>query len=149
MITQTTKRTRTISEFFVSSDRLSQICNHIEKINELQIILLENLDSPLNEHVIVADIRQQTLVLHTDSAAWAAKLRYLTPELLKAFKSDTPRIRTIRIKVMPPDSLNQTTRRAQPVSAQAADAMREVADKIEDPALRSTLLSLAGNLGSE
>ena len=135
-----------ISDFLDSSERLSQICNHIEKINELQIKLQKHLDSPLNKHVAVADIRQKTLVLHTDSQAWAAKLRYQTPDILNKVKRDTPGIHTIRIKVMPSDSLNQVARQAQQVSPDTAHAIRQVADKIGDPTLRSTLHSIAGNL---
>lgn len=146
MIIQTTKRSSTISDFLDSSDRLSQICNHIEKINELQIKLGKYLDSRLNQHVVVADYRQKTLVLHTDSAAWAAKLRYNTPDILAAFKGDLPGIRTIRIKVVPTDTLVKASRHTAKVSPDTANGIREIADQIEDTALRSTLHSIADKL---
>ena len=146
MIIQTTKRISTISDLLDSSDRLSQICNHIEKINELQIKLRKYLDSRLNQHVVVADYQQKTLVLHTDSAAWAAKLRYITPDILTAFKGDLPGIRTIRIKVAPADTPTRTSRQTAKVSADTANGIRQVADQIEDTALRSTLHSIAGKL---
>ncbi len=149
MVINTTKPISTISDFLASSDTLSQICNHIKKINGLQIKLGEFLGKPPAEHVAVADYRQNTLVLHTDSAAWAAKLRYRTPEILAAFKGDLPGIRTVRIKVVPTAMLMRIPRRALKVSAGTAEGIRQAADQIADPALRSTLHSIARNLGSE
>ena len=145
MITRNTRQISTVSDFLDSSDRLSQICNHIEKNRELQTRLRKHLDSPLDQHVTVADYRQQTLVLHTDSAAWAARLRYRTPDVLKVFKSAIPGIRTIRIKVAPPAAPERAPRRAQPISADSAGAIRQVADKIGDTALRTALYNIANN----
>ena len=146
MITPTNSQISTISDYLTSSDRLSQICNHTEVIYKLQITLRKNLDDPLDKHVVVADYRQKTLVLHTDSGAWAAKLRYLTPEIITAFKGELPELRTIRIKVVLPDPPNQTSRRAVKVSPDTVDGIRQVADKIADKALRSTLYNIAKRL---
>lgn len=148
MVINTTKPISTISDFLASSDRLSQICNHIKKINGLQIKLGEYLGKPLAAHVAVADYRQNTLVLHTDSAAWAAKLRYGTPGILAAFKGDLPGIRTVRIKVVPSGMLMRIPRRAVKVSAGTAEGIRQAADQIADTALRSTLHSIADELDS-
>ena len=143
MVTRDTAQISSISDFLASSDRLLQLCHHIEKINELQILLYEYLDYPLHEHVVVADYQQKTLILHTDSAAWAAKLRYKTPDILKVFKSDLPELRTIRIKVAPSIPQNRSSRQAEQISPDTAHAIRQVADKIGDKALRSTLYSIA------
>lgn len=145
MITRTPAQIRTISDFLASSDRLSRICDHIGKINELQVILYKYLEYPLNNHVTVADYQKKTLVLHTDSAAWAAKLRYRTPAVLKVFKNDLPGIRTIRIKVVPSAPLNQASHQAEQITPETACAIRQMADKIEDTALRSALYSIAEN----
>ena len=149
MAINTAKPISTISDLLVSSERLSQICNHIKKVRELQIKLGEYLGSPLGQHVVVADYRQKTLVLHTDSAAWAAKLRYGTPEILTAFKGDLPGLRTVRIKVIPSGTLARTARRARKVSPRTARGIRQAADQIADSALRSTLHSIARSSGSE
>ena len=146
MVINTTKPISTISDFLVSSDRLSQICNHIKIINGLQIKLGEFLGNPLAEHVAVADYRQNTLVLHTDSAAWAAKLRYGTPEILAAFTGELPGLRTVRIKVVPSETLMRTTRQVLKVSPDTAEGIRQAADQIADTALRSTLHSIADKL---
>ena len=146
MVIPTNPKISTISDFLASSDRLSQMCNHTEKIRQLQIKLRNKLDGPLNEHVTVADYRKKTLVLLTDSATWAARLRYITPDILTNLKDDLPGIRTIRIKIVPPDPVEQTSRRAVKVSPDTVYGIREVADKIPDNDLRSVLHGIAKNL---
>ena len=146
MIIPTNPKISTISDFLASSDRLSEMCNHTEKIRQLQIKLRNKLDDPLNEHVTVADYRKKTLVLLTDSATWAARLRYITPDILTNLKDDLPGIRTIRIKIVPPEPVEQASRRAVKVSPDTAYGIREVADKIPDNDLRSVLHGIAKNL---
>ena len=126
---------------------MSQLCDHIEQLGKLQTKLHDYLEPPLNEHVIIADYRQKTLVFHADSAAWATKLRYRTPEILGLFKDDLPGIRTIRIKNPPVEKRAQTARRAATASSDTVDTIREVADRIEDPPLRFVLLKIADQLG--
>ena len=125
---------------------MSQVCDHIEQLGKLQTKLHGYLEPPLNEHVIIADYKQKTLVFHADSAAWATKLRYRTPEILGLFKDDLPGIRTIRIKNPPVETRVQTTRRAAGASAETVDGIRQVADRITDPPLRAVLLRIADKL---
>ena len=146
MIIRTPSQLNSISELLESSDKLSQLCNHIEQLGKLQTKLHNYLEPPLNEHVIIADYRQKTLVFHTDSAAWATKLRYRTPEILNLFKNDLPGIRTIRIKNPPVETRAQTTRGAVKATPDTVDTIRQVADRIEDPPLRSALLRIADKL---
>ena len=125
---------------------MSRLCDHIEQLGKLQTKLDDYLEPPLNEHVIIADYRQKTLVFHADSAAWATKLRYRTPEILKLFRNDLPGIRTIRIKNPPVETREQATRHAARVSSDTVDTIREVAGRIDDPPLRSALLRIADRL---
>ena len=125
---------------------MSQLCDHIEQLRRLQTKLQNYLEPPLNEHVIIADYKQKTLVFHADSAAWATKLRYRTPELLTLFRDDLPGLRSIRIKNPPVETRAQTTRRAAGASADTVDSIRQVADRITDPPLRSVLLRIADRL---
>lgn len=135
-----------ISDLLDSSDILSQLCDHIQKLNSLQTKLRDYLDPPLNEHVIIADYRQKTLVFHADSAAWATKLRYRTPELLRLFRDDLPGLRSIRVKNPPVETTVRKTRSAAGASPATVDTIRQVADRITDLPLRSVLLRIADRL---
>ena len=125
---------------------MSQLCDYMEQLGKLQIKLHDYLEPPLNEHVIIADYRQKTLVFHADSAAWATKLRYRSPEILRLFRDDLPGIRTIRIKNPPVETRTLKTRRAAGASSDTVDAIRQVADRMDDPPLRSALLRIADRL---
>lgn len=118
----------------------------MEELGKLQIKLHDYLEPPLNEHVIIADYRQKTLVFHADSAAWATKLRYRSPEILRLFRDDLPGIRTIRIKNPPVEAREQATRHAARASSDTVDTIRQVAGRIDDPPLRSALLRIADRL---
>ena len=135
-----------ISDLLDSSGKLSQLCDHIQKLGSLQTKLRDYLGPPLSEHVIIADYRQKTLVFHADSAAWATKLRYRTPEILRLFKDDLPGLRTIRIKNPPVETTVQKTRRASGASPGTVDTIRQVAARITDPPLRAVLLRIADKL---
>ena len=147
MISRTPPDMSSISELFASSDNLSRLCNHIEKLNSLQTKLRGYLEPPLGEHVIIADYRQKTLVLHAGSAAWATKLRYRTPDILKLFRDDLPGLRTIRIKNPPVETPVQKTRRAANATPGSVDTIRQAADRMADPSLRAALLRIADSLG--
>ena len=147
MIIRASSQTSSISDIFSSSDTLSQLCDHIQKLNSLQTKLRDHLEPPLKEHVIIADYRQKTLIFHADSAAWATKLRYRAPEILKLFRDDLPDLRSIRTKSLPIETATvQKTRVAAKASASTVAAMRQVADRITDPPLRAVLLSIADKL---
>ena len=138
-----------ISDFLASSKALSRVHNHIEKIRALQIKLCEQLEAPINQHITVANCRQEMLTLHTDSPAWAAKLRFRTPDILAIInnKCHMTDIQTIRIKVMPVSLTNTNTRSATKMSSHTANFIREVADNISDVALRSSLYNISKNAG--
>ena len=145
MTTHSTPEFNKLTDYLASSDTLSNLCNHIEKLSKLQIKLCSQLDSPLNQHVTVADYQQKTLVLHTDSPAWAAKLRFKTPDILVVLKNDLTDIQTIRIKVIPTNPATTKPPPSTKISPDTANLIRQVADNIPDTALRSVLFNIAKN----
>ena len=146
MTTHTSLEFKKLPDFLASSDTLSSLCHHIEKLRELQVKLCSQLDNPLNQHVIVADYLQKTLVLHTDNPAWAAKLRFKTPDILAFLKHDLTDVQTIRIKVIPVSPTTTKPRPVTKISMDTANLIRQVADNIPDPALRSVLCNIAKNI---
>ena len=112
----------------------------------LDKFLHELLPTPLNEHCRILTISGTTLILTADSSVWAARLRFHTPQLVKQLASYRPiSIAAVRIRVKPP------ARPATPVkpkatprrSPLAAAALKQAAQSISDPALKSGLLRLA------
>lgn len=127
--------------------QIQTIYQHALKLIELQKKLKSALPSPLNDNVTVASLNKQTLTVHTSSAAWAARLRFKTPDMLAALKREKiePPVKTIRIKVHPPDASRPKSVEKLSLSPETSQLLREVADSISDPELRESLLRLSRN----
>ncbi len=98
-------------------------------------------------HVRVAALAERKLLLCADSSAWAARLRFLSPQIIQFWRREMcnfPEIDTLRVKVcaMPapaPIALVHT-----PLSPASAQIIGECAQTIADPVLQRALLRLAG-----
>ncbi len=126
---------------------LQRLQAHAVKIRRIQALLNSHLPEQLNAHYQVAALEQGVLTLHTDSPAWAAKLRFLTGNLLNIVRdSGIPEpISTIRVKARPPVTKPQDTGQRPRLSPQTTRFLRDMADTIEDPELRASLLRLSDN----
>ncbi|MCK5876015.1 MAG: DUF721 domain-containing protein [Candidatus Marithrix sp.] len=79
---------------------LSQHCQILKSINSK---FNNSLPSPLSEHCQVANWRENTLIVHTDSSLWATRLRYMTPFLIANWQKELsmPTINKIIVQVRP------------------------------------------------
>ena len=59
----------------------SQLVEHARELALLTVVLHKHLPDSFAKHCQLANYRSNTLVIQSESAAWAAKLRYLTPQL--------------------------------------------------------------------
>jgi hypothetical protein len=82
---------------------LCRLLQHSETIKQLNKIFKTSLSAPLSQHCYVANLRDKTLVVHTDTSLWATRLRYMTPELLEKWQQDIsiPTIDQIEVRVCP------------------------------------------------
>jgi len=118
------------------------------KINQKLSKSLNNLlDPALIEHVNLANIRGQTLILMTHSSAWASRARYFSPALLKKVQNNSHifgDIKKIEIQVQPV-AQNRTSAPAvnRYVSESAAECLSATAESIENEGLKAALKRLA------
>ena len=86
-----------------ASGRLCHLSKHSHKLQMLDNIVKDSLPAPLNQHCYVANLREKTLVVHTDSSIWATRLRYMIPFLVLRWQRDVsmPTIEQIDVKVRP------------------------------------------------
>ena len=112
----------------------------------LDRLLHEFLPEPLKAHCRLLAIREDNLVLAADSPVWAARLRFLAPQLVKQFNSNqTVKLHTIQIRVRPPERIVPTPRRQSMSrrSKNSTTALQQVAHTVSDPGLKTALLRLA------
>jgi len=119
------------------------------RINQKLSKSLNNLlDPALVGHVSLANVRAQTLVLVTDSAAWASRARYFSPQLLQKLHNNSHifgDIRKIEIQVRPAATRDRVAEMpfARHISASAAECLTATADSIENAELKAALNRLA------
>jgi hypothetical protein len=134
------------SLFTDNNNMIGDLLKHAYYIQQLQSKLHEHLGPSLNTHCIIANYNNAVLTLHADTPTWAAKLRYLTPDILCYMHQQChlTKLKTIRIKVMPTIfSPARTSIRQLTLSAKSAKLMKDVANTMPDQALRTSLLKLA------
>lgn len=136
-----------VHKLLKSSRQSSRLLKRVEHGRQLTQDLRPLLPSSLADYCQVGDLNGQTLTIVTTSPVWAAKLRYLQAALLKAFPtlSNLSQVTEIRIKIsnLPVDRQNPAAGRKAHMSPQSAEAIRQAAEGIEDPALRESLLKLS------
>ncbi len=115
---------------------------------ELQVFqekLKAKLPPLLRDHFILANVDKTTLTIHTDSPAWAARLRFQTPDILAHTRviCSPCSPKTIRIKVVLPENKPERERVKVNLSPKNAQLIRETAESITDPVLRNALIRLS------
>jgi len=124
----------------------SRLVSQTRILKALETLLQELLPEPLKAHCHLLAIREETLVLAADSPVWAARLRFHSPQLVKQLnRSQTVKLRTIRIRVRPPERKVPTERRKATIhcSKNSTAALQQVAQTVSDPGLKTALLRLA------
>ncbi|WP_353570008.1 DciA family protein [Candidatus Albibeggiatoa sp. nov. BB20] len=126
--------------------RLHQRCQALKQID---VVLHQTIPNPLSEHCHIANLRHTTLVMHVDSALWASQLRYLLPKLMEQWQNETylPEIQKVEIKVR---FDHQPTRRYThhpSLSKKSESLLRDTAEQVTHPKLKSALLKLAQHGG--
>lgn len=133
------------SLFSDRNNQLGNLCQHINNLRNLENKLLAYLAPPLNTHCTLANYTTTTIVLHTDSPTWAAKLRYCIPEILSYMQHECQleTLRTIRIKVIPLNNpLDKISTRRLTITSASANFINKVATMMSDNDLRTSLLKL-------
>lgn len=133
-----------------SSLTLSGVVDRANELAALNAALSQLLDPTLAAHCRVANLRRDTLILQADSPAWAARLRYQIPALLKTLRgARSPKaalrgLEEIQIKIRPPARRPpvKVGRQAR-MSPSAARLIDAAAQCMDDAPLQSALHRLA------
>jgi hypothetical protein len=107
--------------------------------------LLRFLPSPLNQHVCLANLREDTAVFMADSSAWLTRARYQGPEILKLLRQEPglERINKLHFKIQPlTEHAERPTSRPQ-LSENTAELLISTAKIIDDPELKAALHKLS------
>ena len=137
-----------VSHIVTRFGRLKQLKDETDRLRELDARLKCHVQEPLSGHMKLATIRDGCLVIHTDSPAWAARLRFKTPEILTSLADDGefPPIRSVRIRSMTDEEPPPPASKRPSISPDSADALAAQAAFIDDDEVRGALLRLVGRV---
>lgn len=126
---------------------LSNLLAKVEQLHQLQKSVDECFDERLKLHVKVANYRDNILILVVDSPAWATKLRYLIPKVLKQLRqqqqwSGLQKI-THYVELARVNKLQEKSPGPEKISHKSADSLRGAAKHIEHEELKTALNKLA------
>lgn len=88
---------------FIHQGPLKVLLNKARHIALLNNLLIQNLPDALHPYYTVANLRDNTLIIHTDTATHATLLRYQLPQLKQAFERNSMKltIHDISIAIRP------------------------------------------------
>lgn len=130
-----------------SNSILAGLYKHSLEILKLQEYIRCDIGPPLSNHLFVTNFSHDTLIVHADTPAWASRLRYQTADILNIAKNrfGLSGLESIRIKVKPLDACPPKPASTIRLSLTSSELLRNVAESIDDPGLRSSLLQLSRN----
>jgi len=131
-------------------DNLSALYKQTLAILSIQNILRSSLGSDLAQHVHVANITPDSIVIFTENQSWATKLRFRIPEIIKITRTHTgfKDLESVRIKVSPAlitTSIPENSVITSSLSPKTTRLLTRVAENIDDDALQTALLKLSRN----
>lgn len=113
--------------------------------------LLQTLvDSEQSLHCQVGNIRDDQLILYCDSPAWASRLRFQLPSLLRQLqqRKGLSTLKRIDVRVLPREQPKQQPRTRR-LSQTASSCIQACAAGIQDDKLHDALLRLASHCNKE
>jgi hypothetical protein len=127
------------------NSQLYNLAQRAQKLNHLSFILQQVMPPQFSAHCQLANINNQTIIIHTDNASYASLLRFQANTLCKAISQYTPQNMTkLEVKVKPlfqaiqPNNANSIS-----LPSNAATSLSQTADSMDDGPLKKSLQKLA------
>lgn len=136
-----------IEKFAEKNSPLSKLLNRASKIINHQEAVRAALEPSCRQHCWLANYRNGTLYLQTDSSAWGTRLRMQQRAIIQQLKKNPTfaALHSIKVSIQPRYTTESTAQSARPISAANAQQLLETAADTEDPALKAALTRLAKN----
>ena len=133
-----------LKALFRNHAELHALADAAGRVNGLQKIWEEVVPEALRPHTRAGGVKHRRLTVFADNGAVAARLKLLSPNLLKNLQNKGLEVTSIRIEVQV-----QSKRRTRPASAralsnQASNSLAQFAEQLPDSPLRDALRRLAG-----
>ncbi len=127
-----------------ASSGIGDITAKKEQLNLLNQLWQESAPPDIRSHTRVINYTASQIIIGTDSPVWGSRIRYQSSQLLKGLRCQgLPTLRSIKIRVIPPQDREVKVKRTiEPLSAETASTLEEVAKTIKYKPLARALLRL-------
>lgn len=139
------KRPTRINHVCLNNPAMLKIAQRAQLLERLNHSFQQCLPAQLSAHCKLANIKDSTVVIHTDNASYSSLIRFQAPILCQTLSRELDLdINTIEVKVRPHyhPFVNQSSNSLS-LPNDAADAMDQTAEGMEDGALKTALQKLA------
>jgi len=135
---------RAINQLLHSAPVLKELRNNLCAQEKLLILTRSLLPAPLDQHCLSAQQHGSTLILHTDSSAWASRLRYFSRNLRAKLRDKGILVQKLEVRVFINNQPKQLlTCRIHHLSSDNAKLIEATADAIKDDKLCAALKRLS------
>ena len=125
---------------------------HMDKLSSLLSHWKASVGEPLVSHSFPVSYANGRLSLRADTSAWASRLRHSQAEIMDELRRDPyfHDLHELYVRVLPERARTQGEKKRTAITLpsripdSAAHLIKSVADDIVDPALRQSLIRLAG-----
>lgn len=138
---------KSIADIVSSSPIIKELRQEAKKLEHMQMFISSFVDAELMKKITIGAVGTDFIVLIADSPAWAAKIRYIVPQILENLnaRAEYAAVNTIRIRTQkhdrPPPILPTPHRLT--LGSEAASALKETANSIEDDEIAKALKRLS------
>lgn len=127
-----------------SATGIAALLPQAERLIELRHIYSEIVPQQLLRSSSIVNYKQEKVVIFAENNAIAAKLRLLSPRLLKDFSKRGVEVTGIRLEVQPRQEPRKEPRPKQArLSLAAAESLQALAERLPDSRLQKALAEMA------
>ncbi|RKZ95447.1 MAG: hypothetical protein DRQ40_03615 [Gammaproteobacteria bacterium] len=140
-----TRQPERIDSVCQQNSSLYKLSQRARFLAELNHILQQTLPTQFSAHCRLANIKDETLIIHTDNASYASLIRFQAPVLCKTLSTELNiTIRNLEVKVRPfYIPLQNSHKNTLSLPRTAAETIQHTAQSIEDGPLKTALEKLA------
>ena len=141
-------RLNTIASLLRKDSATGALVKRALALSELNTLLKQHLPAKFAEHINLSTIKDRTILLQSDSAAWAAQLRYITPEFVESLNTveEFQNILDIQVRVRPESLPVDRQREPLTLSRASADAINRSSSSLTNDKTREAFKRIAKKL---
>lgn len=131
---------------------IGRVASQARALEELARITRDAVPEPMQPHVLACAVRDRTLIIFTDTAAWGSQIRFIQAAILEALAETTGhRLENVRFKIqqtaterpVDPGGKPMVKNESHTISNRSRQLIASAAESIQDEQLAAALMRLA------